>query len=254
MAESVELMGGGDVGGGSLSLSEIRDDVQEKPEGVPDKFWNSDKGEIDSTSLLASYSELEKKLGSPEPPESESPQLDIPSESNSFDLGKYEQEYSDNDSSLKEETYVELKSKFGLDKTEVDKYIAYRQADSEAFNHEIFAMAGGEKSYQGVMSWASNNLSKEEIAKTNSMLETGDKDQVRVGVMKLVNKHREAVGAEPIRSLSGNTSEQGSGVKPFASLQQAVEARKDKRFETDPAYRQQWERRVGSSPFISRSK
>ena len=253
MAESVELLGGGDVGGGSLSLSEVSSEAKEKPEGGPDKVWNGEKGEIDSTSLLASYAELERKLGSPESVETAPPQLDVPSESDSFDLGKYEQEYQDNESTLKEDTYAELKSKFGLDKTEVNKYIAYRQADSAAFNQEIFAMAGGEKAYQGLMSWAGSNLSKEEIAQTNDMLETADKDQVRVGVMKLSNKHRETVGAEPIRSLGGNTSEQGSGVKPFASLQEAVEARKDKRFDNDPAYRQQWEQRVGASPFIARS-
>lgn len=251
MAESAQLVNDGDVGGGG-SYSQESKSSQEKPEGVPDKFWNSEKGEVDTVSLLASYSELEGKLGTPQ---EETPELKEAPTSNedSFNLGKYEDEWQSNNNQLKENTYTELQSKFGLDKTEVDKYIAFRQADTQEFNQEIFGMAGGEESYRSLLGWASNNLSEEEIVQTNKLLETADKDQVRVGVMKLINKHRESVGAEPQRSLSGNTSNQTTGPKPFASLQEAVEARKDKRFDTDPAYRGQWEQRVGASPFVSSS-
>ncbi len=252
MAESAEIMNDNDhVGGGSDALRGTENSTTEKPEGVPDKFWNAEKGEVDTTSLLSSYSELEKKLGGT--PQESTPQETPPTDQASFDLGKYEDEYSSNDGNLKEESYAELQSKFGLNKNEVDKYIQFRKDDADAFNNEIFQMAGGEESYRSLMTWAGSNLSAEEVQQTNTLLETGGKDEVRVGVMKLVNKYRESVGSEPARSFSGNTSNTDTGAKPFASLQEAVEARKDKRFNLDPAYRQRWEERVGSSPFIQSS-
>ena len=252
MAESASIVSDSDnVAGGSDVLRGTGKSTTDKPEGVPDKFWNAEKGEVDTVSLLSSYSELEQKLGSP--PQETTPEVTTPTEQDSFDLGKYEDEYSSNDGILKEESYTELQSKFGLNKNEVDKYIQFRKDEADTFNNEIFQMAGGEESYQSLMTWAGTNLSAEEVTQTNTLLETGGKDEVRVGVMKLVNKYRESVGAEPSRSFSGNTSNMDTGTKPFASLQEAVEARKDKRFMLDPAYRQQWEQRVGASPFINSS-
>ena len=35
----------------------------EKPEYVPDKFWNKDLNEVNVEELSASYNSLEKKLG-----------------------------------------------------------------------------------------------------------------------------------------------------------------------------------------------
>ena len=250
MAEGTELINPDGPPGGGAEWSQT-ETPKEKPEGIPDKFWNPDKGEVDSVSLLASYTELEKKLGEggqEETPAEEPPTP--PASDDAFDLGKYEDEYRDNENSLKEETYTELQTKFGLEKSEVDKYIQYRQSESDTFAEEIFNMAGGEESYRGLLGWASNNLPKAEIDRLNATLTTGEKDLVRVEIMKLNNKYRESVGAEPESLVGGTTSTNRSGPKPFASLQEAVEARKDKRFEFDPAYRLQWEQRVGSSPFV----
>jgi hypothetical protein len=49
-----------------------------KPEGVPDKFWDTEKKEIRVNTLLASYLALEKKLGQSLPlPQSEADRLKI---------------------------------------------------------------------------------------------------------------------------------------------------------------------------------
>lgn len=49
-----------------------------KPEGVPDKFWDTEKKEIRVNALLASYLALEKKLGQSLPlPQSEADRLKI---------------------------------------------------------------------------------------------------------------------------------------------------------------------------------
>ena len=258
MAESAELVNPDGLPGGGADWNKETPET-EKPEGVPDKFWNAEKGEVDSTSLLASYVELEKKMGQSQAEEaahSETPPPNSPAEETSedtFQLGKYEDEYRENENSLKEETYAELANKFGLDKTEVDKYIQYRQAEADSFATEIFNMAGGEEAYRSLLGWASNNMSKDEVDRLNCVLTTGERDQVRVEVMKLNNRYRESVGADPQSLVGGTTSRNRSGPKPFASIQEAVEARKDKRFELDPAYRQEWEQRVSSSPFVQTS-
>jgi len=254
MAESTELVNpDGPPGGGSTWSN---DQKSEKPEGVPNKFWNEEKGEVDSASLLASYVELEKKMGSNPSEEAESstsPSEISPSPDDTFNIGRYEDEYRTNENALKEETYTELQSKFGLEKSEVDKYIQYRQSESDEFAQEIYGMAGGEESYRSLLGWASNNLSKAEVDRLNTTLTTGEKDLVRVEVLKLNNKYQETVGGDAPSPIGGSTSTNKTGPKGFASVQEAVEARKDKRFELDPGYRQEWEQRVGSSSFVSNS-
>jgi hypothetical protein len=254
MAESVELINAEGPPGGGAGWNQSEPST-EKPEGVPEKFWNAEAGEVDSVALLASYTELEKKLGAAPPEEETTPDATPPATTpdDTFNLGQYEDEYRDNENSLKEETYTELQTKFGLDKAEVDKYIQYRQSEADSFAQEIFNMAGGEETYRSLLGWASNNLPQSEVERLNTILTTGERDQVRVEVMKLNNKYRESVGAEPQSPVGGTTATNKTGSKPFASIQEAVEARKDKRFELDPAYRQQWEQRVGSSPFIGKS-
>jgi hypothetical protein len=46
--------------------------ARQRPEDIPEKFWDAERGEIRTEALLKSYSELERKMGS-------MPSLDIPS-------------------------------------------------------------------------------------------------------------------------------------------------------------------------------
>jgi len=262
MAESVELINPEGPPGGGSSQWKDSETSSEKPEGVPDKFWDTEKGEVDSASLLASYVALEQKLGSSTPvgetsadassptPDSTPSSPDSMQDQDKFNIGRYEDEYRANENQLKEESYTELHTKFGIDKGEVDKYIQYRQAEADSFAEEIFTMAGGEDSYRTLLGWAGNNLPAQDVARLNTILETSNQDQVRVEVLKLSNAYRDAVGAEPQSLVGGTTSTNRSGLKAFASIQEAVEARKDKRFSLDPAYRQEWEQRVGRSAFV----
>ncbi len=51
----------------------LLNETAQKPEGVPDKFWNAETGEVRIDALLKSYAELEKKLSSsiPQPEDDE---------------------------------------------------------------------------------------------------------------------------------------------------------------------------------------
>ena len=250
--ESVQLTGDGPPGGGSIALP--NQETDSRPEGIPEKFWNEDKGEVDTPTLLSSYLELEQKIGqAPAETPAETPAQPNPSEAvtpDSFELAKYEEEFVGNNNSLTTETYQELSSKFGLEKGEIDNYIRFRQAESDSFNNEIFDMAGGEDQYRALLSWASSNLSETDITNINDTLTGSDKDQVRIAVMKLSNQYKESVGLDP-KLLGGKTSQPTETVEAFPSLQAAVEARRDKRYDTDPSYREEWERKVGASAFVN---
>jgi hypothetical protein len=43
--------------------------VRQRPEDIPEKFWDSERGEIRTEALLKSYTELERKMGSTPPPD-----------------------------------------------------------------------------------------------------------------------------------------------------------------------------------------
>jgi hypothetical protein len=64
--EVVETVGGSPEFVGSHELKDpMRPTVETvaAPEGVPEKFWDADKGVLNTDALLASYKELESKLG-----------------------------------------------------------------------------------------------------------------------------------------------------------------------------------------------
>ena len=253
MAEQVRLQGGdAPPGGGSLNYPQESDGG--KPEHIPDKFWNAETGEVDTASLAQSYTELESKLGqsTSEEKTSDTTPTETTESTANLNLSKFEKEWADNDNSLTEETYDNLQTNFGLSKDDVNSYISFRQQEADTFVEEIYTMAGGQPQYESLLNWATNNLPEEEVETLTKTLSSSDNDQIRVSVLKLQNQYREAVGAEPQR-LAGNTSQTANTLVPFASLQEAVEARRDKRYDVDPAYRELWERRVGASPFVETS-
>jgi hypothetical protein len=46
-------------------LNEIAQGVLEKPDGLPDKFWDHEKGEVRIDALVKSYGELERRMSAP---------------------------------------------------------------------------------------------------------------------------------------------------------------------------------------------
>ena len=105
---------------------------------------------------------------------------------------------------------------------------------TEAQAEQLFKMVGGEKAYKSMVTWAGQNLSKEEISMYDSVMGKGDPNSIFFAVQALNAKYSDATGKEG-QMLSGTSSrEENAG---YQSQAQLVEAMSDPRYDRDPAYR-----------------
>ncbi len=159
-------------------------------------------GKFDSPqSLEQAYLELQKKLGESR---EEEPAADEPEEQESE-----EEEDSDDDESPGGQL-------------------------TEAQAEQLYKMVGGEKAYDSMMEWASQNLSKEEIEMYDSVMGDGSANSIYFAVQALSNKYSDAVGSEG-QLLTGRGAAESNAV--FRSQSELVQAMNDPRYDNDPAYR-----------------
>ena len=95
-------------------------------------------------------------------------------------------------------------------------------------------MVGGEKAYKSMITWAGQNLSKEEISMYDSVMGKGDPNAIFFAVQALNAKYGDATGKEG-QMLSGKQAQEVDA--GFQSQAQLVEAMSDPRYDRDPAYR-----------------
>ena len=156
------------------------------------------------------------------------------------------------DTSSLEQAYLELQRKLGEPKEDVRNEEGVEETEApeeveetseeeeegerltEAQAQELFKMVGGEKAYQSMITWAGQNLSKEEISMYDSVMGKGDANAIFFAVQALAAKYGDATGKEG-QMLSGKDStEETSGFRSQAEL---VQAMSDPRYDRDPAYR-----------------
>ena len=156
----------------------------------------------DTQSLESAYLELQKKLGEPKEDavsrDEEGEQAEAPEE--------VEEESSDEE----------------------------EQGLTEAQAEQLFQMVGGEKAYKSMITWAGQNLSKEEISMYDSVMGKGDPNAIFFAVQALNAKYGDATGKEG-QMLSGKQAQEVDA--GFQSQAQLVEAMSDPRYDRDPAYR-----------------
>ena len=205
---------------------------EERPEWLPEKFESAE-------AMAQAYSELESKLGQPAEPQAEEATEEAPP-SQDVAVNAAVEEFTEN-GQLSEETYKVLEAQ-GLPKTMVDTYIAGQQAIINQQQMEITNEIGGMQEYQKLSSWASEELSDEELEAYNETVESGSVAQAKFAIKSLYQRYQQA-GSPAI--FQGATK--GTGVPPFESRQQVVEAMADKRYQKDPAYRAEVQKRLARS-------
>lgn len=152
---------------------------------------------------------------------------------------------------LADDDYSQLEEA-GFTRDMVDAYLSglqYKAAQDTALTvKEITALKqeyGGDKGYSDMLEWAAENLSEEEIKGFNEIV-TGNSTMaaVRMAVSGLYAKYTSKAGVEP--KLIGGRAPKASTDK-FESTAQLVEAMKDPRYGTDPAYRRKIEEKLARS-------
>ena len=198
--------------------------------------------------LAEAYENLEKKLGEKQPeeqPTETEAEGDPNSETNDVSnaIEDAATAYAEK-GELSEANYKELE-KLNITKDIVDTYIKGQEAMIAAEEIEIANSIGGQENYEAMAEWASNNLPAEEINSFEEIVVgSNNKEAAKMAVKGLYARFLSEGGQQPsIRQ--GQTS--GAAVQPFQSNAQVVEAMRDKRYENDPAYREEVERRLAVS-------
>ena len=224
-----------------------------RPEYIPEKFWDAQGGKPKVDELAKAYINLEKRLGGQAPaPTQQTPSAipteatkapDAPAESQGFDINALTAEYS-NTGSLSEASIKALEAK-GIPKPLVDSYIKGIQAQAEITLSGIFA----DKAELGEFKeWAAKKLPPEERAAFNSLIQGGDSNAIRLALQGLKVKFSESRSQDP--ELLGGDAAPSTGIG-FPSWAHATAAMNDKRYHTDPAYRDEVQRRIANSPNLS---
>jgi hypothetical protein len=222
----------------------------ERPENVPEKFWNAETGEVNTEALLKSYSELEKARSAPKDGEQatgEEAAAQEAVESAGLDMEALSAEYATN-GSLTEESYEAL-AKVGITKDMVQAYITGQEAQAAALQQELLEPLGGNmEAYEEMTSWAADNLDDKAIDDFNKVLESGNTSAIKMAVQNLHAKYTDANGSEPGRQLSGKGTSSGTSV--YESTADLMKDMQNPEYERNPAFRAKVEQKLARSSIL----
>ena len=105
---------------------------------------------------------------------------------------------------------------------------------SDAQVNQIQNQVGGKQKYDQLVTWASNNLNEEQTGAFDNIINSGNTQAISLAVAGLKSQYDSANGYEG-RMLSGKAPKSGD---TFRSQQELVAAMNDRRYDDDPAYRQ----------------
>ena len=206
----------------------------------------------DAAELEKAYVELQKKLGSNEPEEDveQTSATEDETEETSLSDGaslitSANDEYYANDGKLSEETLDKFSSMSSKELVEAylevqgtDAFKANTQEVADLSDSEINTIknfAGGEAQYDNIIAWANTNLDAKSQEAFDSIVNTGSVDAIKIAVSGLKSQYEAANGYEG-KMYTGKAPKGNTDV--FRSQAELVAAMSDRRYDRDPAYRQ----------------
>ena len=155
-------------------------------------------------------------------------------------------EYWENDGKLTPETIEKFSSMSSKDL--VNAYMELQSNNPDALGggddvadisnqqiNEVKNFAGGEQAYSDLINWAGNNLDQKSIDAFDSIVNTGSVDAIKIAVQGLKAQYQETNGYEG-KMYTGKAPVQPKDA--FRSQAELVAAMSDRRYDNDPAYRQ----------------
>lgn len=187
----------------------------QRPEHVPEKFWDAETGTVNTEALLASYSELEKARSKPQegadgapadeggegegdgsdgdqtPPEGDQTP---PATTYEATVQKAEAELTEN-GALTEETYADFE-KQGISRERIDQHLAGQAALFELRKIHVEREVGGEDAYASILAWAGSHYTAEEAEAYNKTVFGADKAAALAAAKALKQRYEDAMGTD----------------------------------------------------------
>lgn len=218
-----------------------------RPDHIPEKFWDAEKGEVRVEAMAKSYAELEKGKTKPETekPTTEKPQVEVPADETAeqkaareaaagagVNFDEAQAEYS-TDGKLSDATYEKL-AKAGIDRNTVDSYIAGQEALASQARTTIFTAIGGEDNWNAMAAWATSNVPKAELVSLNETLAGRDLGKAKLAVEGLYAQYTKANGSDPTLVTGDGKGKAGD---TYQSTRQYLDDIGSKQYAKDPAFR-----------------
>ena len=199
--------------------------------------------------LERAYKELEAKLGDqPETAETE-PEAEpeaLALSDNASLITSASDEYYANDGKLSPETLQKFQGMSSQDL--VNAYLEVTKSPdwqaqppaqvedvTESQINEVKNFAGGDQVYTNMVQWAGANLDAKSIKAFDNIISSGSIDAIKLAVTGLKSQYDAANGVEG-KMVTGKTAPDRGDV--FRSQAELVAAMSDRRYDNDPAYRQ----------------
>ena len=123
----------------------------------------------------------------------------------------------------------------------VESFIEGRKAIEAKFTHAVYESVGGEKEYQKVITWASNNLQKKSIDSFNRAIDNNNIDAIVLMLEGMKAKMVAKMGTAK-KSIHGSAKPHQSQPRGFTSKADIIKAMSDPRYGREAKYTQEVER------------
>jgi hypothetical protein len=217
------------------------DSVTQRPDDIPEKFWDAEKGEVNVAALLKSQQDGEAALRDKQEvkPEGDSESAEgdeTPAgEADPKVVQAASAEFAEK-GELSADTYAKLEGQ-GLSKDMVDQYIDGQKALVERVQNAAFKPFGGSKeNYDAAADWAAANLSEDEIKALDVQITSTNPAIIAQGAKALAEKWEANRDVDPTVTVHGDggASVTGSYFKSGAEMQAAMS---DPKYGKDQAFR-----------------
>lgn len=222
----------------------------QRPDHIPEKFWNAEKGEVNVEALAKSYAELEKARSSAKPadakPAETKPAEGKPADGDpaatavaaaGLDMSKLEAEFAES-GKLSDDSIAAFE-KVGISRAHIDAYFEGQKALADKVIAEVHQVAGGEAEFKAMSAWAGANLSDSEIEAFNAAM-NGGAAAARLAVQGLAARYAAENGKQG-KMLGGSA---GAALVGYASQAELTRDMRDPKYATDPAYRAKVEQKL----------
>jgi len=238
-------------------------EVAERPDDVPEKFWDSEKGAVNTKALLESYTELEKRQSSNNTDDDTSDEGDTEDGAQKskkdlkIDDGDEDSEGGDNpltkavteaekafaEEGTLSEDHIKSLVEAGLPEEVVKNYVAGLDALQAQFNQSAYSAAGGEEEYGHMVEWAKENLDAKEVDQFNKALDS-DVDAAISAIKGLSARWRADVGTEGKSVEADSVQTNGEGYQSSEEMQKDMA---DPLYKKDPAFRAKVQRKIANT-------
>jgi len=230
-------------------------DIAQRPADVPEKFWDAEKGEINTAALLKSQADgeaairgqqqVEPKEGEegyvkPEPKEGEEGYV-APNQTKA--VADASAEWTEK-GELSANTYAALEG-VGLSKDMVNDYIAGQAAIVSNLQASAYEPFNGQEGYEAAANWAAETLSPDEIKAFDVQLTSTNPAIVAQGSKALAAKYAAEADHEP-HLLQGNGNGGTSG-DSYGSSREMMKDMNSAKYRTSQAFRDEVAQKLARS-------